>query len=94
MTSDIFDPRFERQDLRLEWLGNPLLELNERIDWEAFRPVLDRVHHKKPKTNAGAPTKDVLMMFKGLVIENLYGLSDGQREYQIEDRRSFQKFWG
>ena len=94
MTSDIFDPLFERQDLRLERLGNPLLELNEHIDWEAFRPVLDRAHHKKRKNNAGAPIKDVLMMFKGLVIQNLYGLSDEQLEYQIEDRRSFQKFLG
>ena len=94
MTSDIFDPLFERQDLRLERLGNPLLELNEPIDWEALRPVLDRVDHKKRKNNAGAPIKDVLMMFKGLVIQNLYGLSDEPLEYQIEDRRSFQKFLG
>ncbi len=34
------------------------------------------------------------MMFKGLVIQNLYGLSDEQLEYQIEDRRSFQRFLG
>ncbi len=33
-------------------------------------------------------------MFKGLVIQNLYGLSDDQLEYQIEDRRSFQRFLG
>ena len=33
-------------------------------------------------------------MFKALVIRNLYGLSDEQLEYQIEDRRSFQRFLG
>jgi len=33
-------------------------------------------------------------LFKGLVIQNLYGLSDDQLEYQIEDRRSFQRFLG
>ena len=33
-------------------------------------------------------------MFKGLVIQNLYGLSDDQLEYQIEDRCSFQRFLG
>ena len=33
-------------------------------------------------------------MFKGLVIQNLYGLSDDQLEYPIEDRRSFQQFMG
>ena len=33
-------------------------------------------------------------MFKGLVIQDLYGLSDEQLEYQIEDQRSFQRFLG
>ncbi len=35
-----------------------------------------------------------MMMFKGLLVQNLYGLSDAQLEYQIEDRCSFQQFLG
>ncbi len=91
---DIFDPLFELQDNRLKKLGNPLLELEHTIDWESFRSVLDQVYKKERKSNAGAPPKDVVMKFKGLVIQNLYGLSDDQLEFQIEDRRSFQQFMG
>jgi len=94
MNQDIFDPLFDFKDTRLQELGNPLIELERFIDWELFRPLLAKAHEKKRKSNAGAPTKDVIMMFKGLVIQNLYGLSDEQLEYQIEDRRSFQSFLG
>jgi hypothetical protein len=31
-----------------------------------------------------------MMIFRGPVVQNLYGLSDDQREYQIEDGSSFQ----
>ena len=94
MTLDIFDPLFELQDSRLAQLGNPLRELEGRIDWDDFRPLLNQLHQKKRKNNAGAKPRDVVMMIKGLVIQNLYGLSDDQLEYQIEDRRSFQQFLG
>ena len=94
MNLDIFTPLFSHQDNRLEKSGNPLSELEQVIDWERFRQILETAHHKERKSNAGAPVKDVVMMFKGLVIQNLYGLSDEQLEYQIEDRRSFQCFLG
>ena len=92
MIRDIFDPLFDIQDTRLDRLGDPLVELDEAVDWNAFRRTLKRVHKKDRKSNAGARPKDVVMMFKGLVIQNLYGLSDDQLEYQIQDRRSFQRF--
>lgn len=91
---DIFDPLFDLQDSRLARLGNPFVALDRCINWEAFRDLLEQAHDKERKSNAGARPKDVVMMFKGLVIQNLYGLSDDQLEYQIEDRRSFQHFLG
>ena len=91
---DIFDPLFDSQDLRLKSLGNPFEELREVINWELFRPTLNKVHSKERKSAAGAKHKDVVMMFKALVIQDLFGLSDDQLEYQIEDRRSFQRFLG
>jgi len=89
----IFD-FFNFQDARLRNLGNPFEELQTIVDWEIFRPQLDLIHQKERKSNAGAKPKDVVMMFKGLVIQSLYGLSDDQLEYQIEDRRSFRRFLG
>lgn len=92
MMPDIFDPLLELQDQRMMKLGNPLLELERSINWELFRPLLKRIHHKTRKSNAGAKPKDVVMMFKGVMIQDLYGLSDDQLEFQLADRRSFQQF--
>ena len=94
MKPDLFSHLFDLQDKRLNDLGDPLEELARLIDWEAFRPELSRVHAKRNESNKGNKPKDEVMMFKGLVIQSLYGLSDEQLEYQIEDRRSFQRFLG
>jgi IS5 family transposase len=75
-------------------LGNPLLELDAHIDWEAFRPLLERVRLQARKSSAGRKPWDVILMFKSLVLASLYNLSDEQLEFQIEDRRSFQRFIG
>ena len=92
--SDLFDPLFDLQDARLKKLDHPFEELQHLIPWEIFRPELDTVYQKERKSNAGAKPNDVVMMFKGLVTQTLYGLSDDQLEYQREDRRSFQRFLG
>jgi len=94
MTLDLFGSFFDVQDKRLAQLGNPLLELNEKIDWDSFRTLLESLDQQQKKSRAGAKRKDSVMMFKGLILQNLYGLSDDQLEYQIEDRRSFKDFIG
>ena len=93
-TQDLFGSFYDPQDSRLNKLGDPLARLGEVVDWEPFRPLLERVRPTERKSNAGAPRRDEVLMFKGLVIQHLYGLSDEQLEYQIEDRRSFQRFMG
>ena len=64
------------------------------MDWGAFRPLLESARGKERKSPAGAPVKDSVMMFKGLALQSLCRLSDAQLEFQIEDRRSFQRFLG
>ena len=93
-TQDLFGSFFDLQDARLTKLKDPLAQLDKVVDWEAFRPLLERVRPTERKSNAGAPRRDEVLMFKGLVIQHLYGLSDEQLEYQVEDRRSFQRFMG
>jgi transposase, IS5 family len=83
----------ERVD-KLTQLGDPLVSLNKRIDWEAFRADLVRVHEKARKSNAGAKPIDVVLMFKVLVLQQLHNLSDDRIEYQIRDRLSFMRFLG
>ena len=93
-TQDLFGSFFDLQDARLTKLKDPLAQLDKVVDWEAFRPLLSRIGPTARKSNAGAPRRDEVLMFKGLVIQHLYGLSDEQLEYQVEDRRSFQRFMG
>ena len=64
------------------------------IDFESFRPLLEKVNCKERKSKAGRPSYDVVMMFKILVLQRLFNLSDDQTEYQITDRMSFQRFIG
>ncbi|WP_081099929.1 IS5 family transposase, partial [Leptospira weilii] len=42
----------------------------------------------------GRPPYDAVLMFKIIVLQKLYNLSDHQTEYQINDRFSFQRFLG
>ncbi|PID55733.1 MAG: IS5/IS1182 family transposase [Ignavibacteriae bacterium] len=85
------------EELRLEKLtksGDPLVEMNKLIDWEMFRPLLTKVLKKEPKRPGGRPPYDYVMMFKILILQRLYNLSDEQMEYQINDRLSFLRFLG
>ena len=84
------------EDNRLEKLtklGDSLLKLNV-VNWESFRPALEKVFNKERKSNAGRHAFDVVMMFKILVLQRLFNLSDDQTEYQINDRMSFMRFLG
>jgi len=43
-------------------------------------------------TNAGQKPYDVVLMFKFILPNRFYNLSDEQAEYQINDSLSFKKF--
>jgi IS5 family transposase len=75
-------------------MGDPLVGLKARIDWEAFRPELKRVHEKDKKSQVGVKPFDVVLMLKILVLQQLHNLSDEVTEYQIWDRFSFMSFLG
>ena len=87
---------FDQEDRleKLEKLGDPLPRLDEIVDWGAFRSLLKVVHQKQRKSSAGRKPHDVILMFKMLVLQTLYNLSDDQTEYQVRDRMSFQRFLG
>jgi len=54
----------EERAAQLTEMGDPLVGLKARINWEAFRPELNRVHDKVRKSKAGAKPFDVVLMFK------------------------------
>lgn len=91
-TPGLFDDQLRLEDLAK--LGNPLLKLNQIIDWVPFKQKLDEWSTKPTKSNTGRPPYDKLVMFKILVIQSIYGLSDDAVEFQVKDRLSFQQFLG
>lgn len=91
---ELFGSLFEHRDRRIDRLGNPLLEFEAHVDWDAFRPLLDQIRYKVRKSSAGRKPWDGVLIFKALVIASLYNLSDEQLEFQIEDRRSIQRLIG
>jgi transposase, IS5 family len=74
--------------------GDVLAQLNAAVDWELFRPTLQRLRDKPGKSPAGRKGFDLVLMFKVLILQSLYGLSDAQTEGQILDRLSFTRFLG
>ena len=76
---------------RLDKCTDPLLKLNEIIEWELFRPQLQDIRHNEAVGRKGF---DVVMMFKILILQALYNLADDVMEYMIRDRLSFMRFLG
>jgi IS5 family transposase len=83
----------ERLD-KIEQLADFLPRLDRLIAWEMFRDQLAKVRDKARLSNAGRKPYDVVLMFKMLVLQSLYNLSDEQTELQVRDRLSFMKFLG
>ena len=64
------------------------------MDFEVFRGPLIVALRRSNRGKGGRPPFDPVMMFKILVLQTLYSLSDEATEFQIKDRLSFQRFLG
>jgi transposase, IS5 family len=85
---------WEDRQNKLNQKKDLLVRLNEIIAWETFRPLLEQIHNKPRKSKAGRKPMDVVVMFKLLVLQQLYNISDEELEYQVSDRLSFMQFLG
>lgn len=88
---------FEYQERmeKLSGVKTPLDKLNRIADFEIFRPLLTEVLvPKEQKAPGGASHYDYVFMFKILIFQRYYNLSDEQAEFQINDRLSVQRFLG
>lgn len=88
---------FDEQN-RLEKLSkkkDPLEKLSSYIDFEYFRKPLEKALIKNvEKSKGGRPAYDVVLMFKILILQRYYNVSDDAIEYAILDRLSFMRFLG
>ena len=65
MFKGLFDlqSRFDKIDSN----GDPLVLLNQAIDWELFRPDLEPLRARERKSSAGRKPYDLVLLFKMLV---------------------------
>lgn len=88
----LFEDQFRQE--KITNMKDPLEQLNHFIRWEDFRPVIDKAFAVTDPSLGGRPPFDRVMLFKVLVLQRMYNLSDDNTEYQILDRHSFCKFLG
>ena len=84
------DERYER----LSAVGDPLEKLNGIIPWPVFEKPLAKALKRSDGSKGGRPPYPAVLMFKNLVLQALYNLSDDQAEFVIQDRLSFLRFLG
>ena len=63
----------------------------ELVQWDRFRYRLKKLLDRSPE---GRPAYDELAMFRVMILQNLYNLSDRQMEEMLYDRLSFRRFCG
>jgi IS5 family transposase len=67
-----------------------LADVGRLIDWSRFTALLNPIHAAAKGESAYPP----LMMFKVLLLQRWYGLTDPRMEEALADRLSFQRFAG
>jgi IS5 family transposase len=70
--------------------GHFLRKIDSQIDWRPFEELMAPLYHP----TQGRPSHPPLVMFKALLLQQWYGLSDPGLEEAICDRLSFQRFLG
>ena len=89
----LFDEQFRLDKISKQ--NDPLEKLQKHIDFEIFRKPLEEYFTKgKDRSQGGRPAYDYLMMFKILILQRYYNISDDATEYAILDRLSFMRFLG
>ncbi|MBC6411683.1 MAG: hypothetical protein GDA39_01565 [Hyphomonadaceae bacterium] len=64
----------DRRLERVSDLGDPLEVMNDIIDFEVFRPVLDRALKRSDRRKGGRPPFDPVLMFNILILQALNDL--------------------
>ena len=89
---DLFAAEHHRQ--KIDNLGDPLVNIQKHIHFDALAAEVDRVAPRPGNTKGGRPAFPTETMVRILILKRLYNLSDEQMEYQLLDRMSYQRFCG
>ena len=82
-----------RRRIKLVKCKSKFLQISDAIDWGKIRVDLEGMYDNTSE-RGGRPKCDPVMMFKILILQQWYGLSDMEAERQIADRISFMEFLG
>ncbi len=89
----LFDEQIRLEKLSLK--KDPLERLGTHIDFEFFRKPLQKFFISgSDSSKGGRPPYDYVMLFKILILQRYYNVSDDAIEYAILDRLSFMRFLG
>lgn len=84
----------EEREAKLDKLGDILQVLQKHVNFTELAAEIDRAAPRTRSAKGGRPPFPTLIMVKALFLQQLYGLSDEQLEFQLLDRLSFQRFVG
>lgn len=87
-----FDEEVRRK--ALSEVMHPLKRLEMSINLEVFRKDLEKAFQDTPRGPGGRPPFDLVMMFKVLILQRTYNLSDARTQFAINDSLSMQDFLG
>lgn len=74
--------------------GDVLEQLSRTVDFELFRPDLERAVPRLNGAKGGRPPFDHVLMLKVLLLQAMNGLSDEAAEYFMRDRLTWKRFLG
>lgn len=79
---------------RLSDCGDPLETMSRVVDFEMFRPALEKALAYGDGAKGGRPPYDPVAMFKVLILAAQNTVSDARMEFLIRDRLSWLRFLG
>ena len=74
--------------------GDDLERLAGVVDFEVFRPELERAVPRADRAKGGRPPFDHVLMFKVLILQTQNNLSDERTEFYLRDRLTWMRFLG
>ena len=74
--------------------GDDLERLAAVVDFELFRPELERAVPRADRSKGGRPPFDHVLMFKVLILQTQNNLSDERCEFYLRDRLTWMRFLG
>ena len=79
---------------RLSNCGHPLETMGRVVNFEVFRPALEKALAYGDGARGGRPAYDPVAMFKVLILASQNTVSDARMEFLIRDRLSWLRFLG